>query len=172
MLYDISQHGKRPIDLATTPYAERRQLLEGIVPHLPPGKFHLAPQVEGPEAIGKLYDDVVSGRHPLTREGAVIHPPTGRPLKVKQTDEHDVVVTGVFPGEGRRGSMVGGLTFAHPEDPEKTVGRVGTGFDEETLRQIAADPQAFIGRTARLKAQERYPTGALRAPVMLAWHEG
>jgi hypothetical protein len=173
MLYDIQQHGKQPIDLATTPYAERRRLLEGIVPHLPPGKFHLAPQVEGPEAIGKLYDDVVSGRNDLTREGVVIHEPTGRPLKVKQTEEHDVVATGMYPGEGRRSRTVGGLLYAHADDPEKTVGRVGGGFDDETLRQIAADPQAFIGRTMRLRAQEKYPeTGALRAPRFLAWHEG
>jgi hypothetical protein len=173
MLYDIQQHGKQPIDLATTPYAERRRLLEGIVPHLPPGKFHLSPQVEGPEAIGKLYDDVVSGRNDLTREGVVIHEPTGRPLKVKQTEEHDAVATGMYPGEGRRSRTVGGLLYAHADDPEKTVGRVGGGFDDETLRQIAADPQAFIGRTMRLRAQEKYPeTGALRAPRFLAWHEG
>lgn len=171
MLFDIQRHGKHPVDLATTPYAERRKMLEEIIPHLPADKFHLAPQVHGAEEGKKLWDEIRSGRHPMTHEGIVAHPPTGKPIKGKITDEHDVQITGTFPGQGRRAQTVGGLTYAHPDEPDKTVGRVGSGLTEETLQDIARDPSGFIGRIARLKAQERLPSGALRAPVFLALHE-
>ena len=171
MLFDAQRIGRRELDPHVVPYAERRQLLEQVLPYLPQGKFHIAPQVEGREAIQGLWDQIAGGRHELTGEGLVLHPPTGRPMKAKLGGEHDVVATGVFPGKGRRAQSVGGLTYAHPDRPGHTVGRVGSGFSDESLRQIAADPESYIGRTARLKAQEKYRTGALRAPVFLAWHE-
>jgi len=171
MLFDIQQHGKKPIDFNTTPYSNRRALLEQIAKYLPRNKFHLAPQVEGPEAIKKLQQRVASGADPLTNEGVVIHPPTGKPIKVKNTDEYDALITGTFPGQGRRAGTIGGLTYAHPDKPGVTVGKVGTGFNDELLKLIASDPTSYIGRTARLRSQEKLPSGALRAPSFLGLHE-
>jgi len=91
--------------------------------------------------------------------------------KAKTFEEADVHITGTFPGEGRRASTVGGLTYAlEPGGP--TVGRIGTGFSDETLRQIAEDPEGLQGRIARIRAQEQFPGGAYRTPAFISLHEG
>jgi hypothetical protein len=169
MLYDVQRYGKRDVDPATTPRAERRKMLEEIVAHLPADKFHLSEAAHGPEAATKLWDMIRTGQHPLTEEGAVIHPAVGVPSKAKLFDEHDVHITGTFPGEGRRAATVGGLTYGH--EPGKTVGKVGTGFSDETLAEIARDPSAYVGRVARLRAQQKLPSGALRVPSFIGLHE-
>lgn len=167
MLYDVeSARGLDP----SSPYADRRRFLEGLLAHLPADRFHLAEQAETPEDALDLWRRVESGKHPLTREGVVVHPPSGRPSKIKTFDESDVHVTGTFPGEGRRASTVGGLTYAH-EPGGPTAGRIGTGFSDDLLADIAADPDAYVGRVARIRSQERLPSGAYRAPSFLAFHE-
>lgn len=169
-LFDLQQRGKDPVDLASVPYAERRRMLGELAALLPADRFHLMEQAENPADALKLWRDVEAGRHPLTSEGVVVHPPTGRPWKAKTFDEYDVHVAGTFPGEGRRASTVGGLTYSH-EPGGPPAGRVGTGFSDDLLREIAADPGAFVGRVARIRAQERLPSGAYRAPSFLAFHE-
>jgi GNAT superfamily N-acetyltransferase len=169
MLYDVQRYGGKDVDPAVTPRAERRKMLEEIAAHLPPDKFHVSEEVRGPEAATKLWDMIRTGQHPLTEEGLVIHPRVGVPSKAKLTEEHDVHLTGTFPGLGKRQSTVGGFTYGH--EPGKTVGKVGTGFSDATLAEIARDPSAYVGRVARLKAQQKLPSGALRAPVFLGLHE-
>jgi hypothetical protein len=33
------------------------------------------------------------------------------------------------------------------------------------------DPEAFVGRVARIHSQEQFPSGAWRAPALIALHE-
>jgi len=51
------------------------------------------------------------------------------------------------------------------------VGKVGTGFSSEVRKQMMESPDDFIGRVARIRAQEQFPSGAYRAPAFLALHE-
>jgi hypothetical protein len=170
MLYDIQRYGKKDIDPNVTPRAERRKMLEEIVQHLPADKFHLSEEHKGPEAAAKLWDMIRSGQHRLTEEGLVVHPQVGTPSKAKIFGEHDVVLRETFPGKGRRSNTVGGFRYSHtPKGP--IVGRVGTGLSDATLAHIASDPSAYIGRVARLKAQAKLPSTALRAPSFVGLHE-
>src|SRR5690606_29412537 len=149
MLFDIQRFGNKEIDLARTPYDSRRQMLEEIAEILPKDKFHLAPQVKGVEEALQLWREIGLGKNPYTREGVVIHPPHGVPLKGKYVDEYDVHVTGVFPGKGKYQDAAGGLTYSlEPEGPE--VGRIGTGFSDEIRRHIKESPESYIGRVARV----------------------
>jgi hypothetical protein len=169
MLYDVQQYGKKPIDPSVTPRADRRKMLEEILTHLPQDKFHASEEAHGPEEATKLWDTVRSGQHPLTEEGIVMHPRVGVPSKAKLVEEHDVHLTGTFPGEGKRQATVGGFTYGH--EPGKTVGKVGTGFSDDFLKEVARDPGAYTGRVARLRAQQKLPSGALRAPSFIGLHE-
>jgi DNA ligase D-like protein (predicted 3'-phosphoesterase) len=170
MLYDVQQYGQTPIDPAVTPRHERQQMLEEILAHLPADKFHLPEPAHGPEAAQQLWDRIRSGKHPLTEEGIVLHPKVGIPQKMKLTDEHDVVLRGTFPGAGKRQATVGGFTYSHtPTGP--VAGKVGTGLSDALLAEIARDPSAYVGRTARLGALQKLPSGALRNPVFLSLHE-
>lgn len=171
MLYDLQQLGdKSVLDL---PYSERMRLLkEKVLPNLPSEHFSAPEEATTPEDALSLWKTITSGKHPLTREGIVIHPPTGVPSKVKLDDEYDVYIRDFFPGKGRlTDSGVGGFKWSwDPEGP--IVGEVGSGLDDGTRRQMMEDPSAFIGRIARVKAQDKLPSGALRMPSLLAIHEG
>lgn len=171
-LFDLQQLGTRPIDFAKVPYARRRRMLEEIVRYLPADRFHLMEQATTPEEALALWERIRKGEHPLTQEGIVIHPPTGKPAKAKLLEEQDVYITGFFPGEGRlHGRGVGGFTYAlSPEGP--TVGRVGTGLSDELRRDMYSRPQDYLGRVARVRYQGQFPhSGALRAPSLIALHE-
>jgi Helicase conserved C-terminal domain/DNA polymerase Ligase (LigD)/SNF2-related domain len=170
MLYDVQQYGRKPIDPAVTPRADRRKMLEEIAAHLPTDKFHVSEEAHGPEAATKLWNLIRSGKHPLTQEGIIIHPKVGIPSKAKLFEDVDAHITGVFPGEGKRRETVGGFTYGRTAGGP-TVGRVGTGLSDAFLKEVAQDPSAYIGRVARLKAQQQFPSGALRAPSFIALHE-
>ena len=155
LLHNIQRFGKQDVSPGEVPYAKRKQLLQEIVKHLPADTFHVGEGAQGTEAAMALWNQIKSGRHPLSREGIVIHPEFGKPYKAKITDEHDVHITGFFPGTGKRQDTVGGFTYSlHPGGP--TVGRVGTGFSGEALGQFGNSPESFIGRAARIRSQGQF----------------
>ncbi len=60
-------------------------------------------------------------------------------LKVKNTRRQELVIGGWIPGEGRRKERVGALLLGHHDAEGRLVyaGRVGTGFSERTLDDLA-----------------------------------
>jgi 8-oxo-dGTP pyrophosphatase MutT (NUDIX family) len=171
MLFDVQQLGKQPVDLATTPYARRRRMLEDVMARVPLDRFHLPEEVHTPSEAVALWKRITGGGHPLSEEGVVVHPATGRPTKIKKRPDFDVHLTGVYPGEGKyRGLGAGGFTYSlHPGGA--TVGRVGTGLSDAMRRELHDDPQEYLGRVARIAAQGQFPSGAYRAPSFIALHE-
>ena len=169
MLFDVQQIGKK--STKEMPYSERMTALKEIAKLLPKERFHVAEEATTPEAAKKLFELIRSGKHPLTREGVVVHPSKGKPSKIKFVEDHDVHITGIFPGEGRlKGKGAGGFTYALKEGGP-AVGKVGTGFDEALRRDMHKNPDDYIGRVAKIRAQEQHPSGAFRAPTLIALHE-
>jgi bifunctional non-homologous end joining protein LigD len=121
------------------PYAERRVLLDGLgidhpcwsTPrhHLGDGAALLAAtRARGMEGIvAKRLD---SSYEPGRRSRAWI--------KVKSKPRQDVVVGGWIPGSGNRSGRVGALLAGYYRDGHlQFAGRVGTGFTEKTLDDLA-----------------------------------
>ena len=169
MVFDVHQLGSQ--STAGMPYTQRLAKLNEILPHLPDGTFHSPEEAHTPEEAQALFEKIRSGQHPLTNEGVVIHPAQGTPSKIKFMDEHDVHIRGIFPGEGKyKDVAAGGFNYSHePEGP--IVGKVGTGLSDETRRDLWENQADYIGRTARVQAQQKFPSGALRAPSLIALHE-
>jgi bifunctional non-homologous end joining protein LigD len=66
-------------------------------------------------------------------------------IKVKNTQRQELVIGGWLPGEGRRSERIGALLMGvHLNGELRYAGRVGTGFTEATLTDLAA-------RLARLR---------------------
>ena len=170
MLFDIQQFGKEPVS-SDTPYEDRRKMMEQVLQYLPQDRFHVAEQVTDPEGAKALWSQIRDKQHPLTEEGVVIHPPTGKPIKAKNFEESDVYIRSVFPGQGKYHNLgAGGFTYSlDPEGPE--VGRVGTGFTDEMRRAMWDDPDSYVGRVARINAMEQLPSGAWRNPSLISLHE-
>jgi len=174
MLFDVVREGKTPIPPLSIAPEERREKLKEIMRYLPSGKFRLPEEAQTPDEARSLFERIAKGEHPRTSEGVVAWPKEpGKALKkIKLTPEADVWIRSVFPGEGKlKGTGAGGFEYGRsPEGP--TAGRVGTGFSEETRKEMMEDPEAWIGRIARIRSQGEFPrTGAFRSPSFVALHE-
>ena len=128
--------------------------------------IHGLPPVTG-DSAKRLVNKIVAGKLPLTREGVVWQRPGERPVKSKVIDDYDVVIRDIFPADTKGEPRAGGFTYSYPGS-DKVVGRVGTGFTHDMLKDMLANPQNYIGRTARVHSQEQLGSGALRAPGFLS----
>jgi uncharacterized membrane protein (UPF0127 family)/ATP-dependent DNA ligase len=144
--------------------------LQEIISQLPSEIFTEPPTETDPIKARQLYEDIKTGKLPLTSEGIVATPlENGKPSKVKILKEFDVPITGIFKAETKTGPIrAGGFEY---ETEEGAKGRVGTGFSHETLRDMQEHPEKYIGRTARVRSQSRFPSGKLRAPSFISLHE-
>lgn len=169
VLYDVVQYKGRKMESA--PYAEKLKILREVEEKLP-DHFHLPRMAYGEAAKRKMVEDMRAGLLPETKEGIVawnLREGTP-PFKAKFTTDHDVYIRGFFPGEGKyKDRGVGGFFYSYePEGP--IVGRVGTGLTDAQRSHMHTVPSAYIGTVARVKAQERFPSGALRAPSFDGYH--
>jgi bifunctional non-homologous end joining protein LigD len=125
--------------LIELPYQERRRCLEELklggrawrVPAAHPGeggRLREATREQGLEGIvAKRLD---CRYEPGGRSGAW--------LKIKNTLRQELVIGGWIPGEGRRTKRIGALLMGYSENGEFVyAGRVGTGFTEATLDDLA-----------------------------------
>ena len=126
--------------LMALPYQERRARLDALglggpawrVPAAHPGRgaaLLKATQAQGLEGVvAKRLD---SRYEPGRRTGAWI--------KVKNVQRQELVIAGWLPGEGRRAERIGALLMGHWTDDGRLryAGRVGTGFTERTLNELA-----------------------------------
>jgi len=170
MLFDIRQVGDK--NVTALPYRERLDLLREVIHHLPKNKFHLPDLAETKEDAERMLKKIKEGKNPLTREGVVVHATdASKSQKMKFDVEHDVYITDIFPGEGKHTGSAGGFSYALTPKGE-TVGKVGTGLSDALRKELMENKKDYLGRQARVKAQEQLPSGALRAPVLIALHEG
>jgi DNA ligase D-like protein (predicted ligase) len=151
-------NGKPLIDL---PLVERRAKLEEIVAES--SRLLLSRYVE---TYGKRYFEEVKR---LGLEGAMAKRKQSTYqmgkrsrdwLKLKAIKTADVVIVGYTPGEGWRSEYFGALAIgAYREGKLEFMGKVGTGFDESSLKSISSLLKA---RTADVKPVEAEPPYEVR----------
>ncbi|KQP77934.1 hypothetical protein ASF37_04735 [Aeromicrobium sp. Leaf289] len=129
-------------DVTGLPYEQRRELLLGL-------DLDDADGVDVPAAFDGDLEAAMEASRELGLEGVVAKRRTSRYrpgarsahwVKLKHEQHVEVVVVGWRPGKGGRGGGIGSLLVAVP-DAEGTLvyaGRVGTGFAERTLADLAA----------------------------------
>lgn len=124
-----------------------------------------------PTAKKKLFERIQSGAHPMTNEGVVgfnLDDESLNPVKIKFRKDTDVIVRDIFPS--RKSGLAGGFLYSMSKNGP-VVGRVGTGFDHATLKDMRENPQNYIGQRATVLYQEGGKK-SLRAPTFLRWHLG
>jgi len=153
------------------PYSQRREQLEALelngpawrVPAVHPraGKRLLeATRAQGLEGIvAKRLD---SRYEPGRRNGAWV--------KIKHTLRQELVIGGWLPGEGRRADRIGALLMGAREDGSlRYAGRVGTGFTEQTLTELAGRLKPLKRADSPFAPGPKFPRGAsFVEPVLVA----
>ena len=156
------------------PHKEIRSKAQAAIAGLPKGFFTEPPYAYDKKEKQDMVEAIKAGKNKLTREGVVgALIGGGKPAKVKfGLPESDVIVKRVFKADTKSGApRAGGFEYALPKDPAKVVGKIGSGFSHPTLVNMLAHPAEYVGRTARIKAQEQFPSGAFRAPSFIDLHQ-
>lgn len=128
------------------PYAERRQLLEGLELTGPSWQVPAYFAGGGADLLAASFERGLEGVVAKRLDSAYF--PGRRSeawIKVKNIRSQEVVIGGWKPGEGRRADTLGSLLLGVQGAPGLLyAGHVGTGFDQATLRDLR-------GRLGRLE---------------------
>jgi len=156
LVFDILEHGDT--SLVRQSYDERRRSLAQFV--------HSKGTVQVPPAFDGDFAEAMRSSRELRLEGVIAKKREGRYeagrrsrswIKVKHHRTQEVVVGGWRPGRGRRAGGIGSLLVGLPgADGLEYIGRVGTGFKDRELDDIA-------GRLATLATDENPFTDIPRA---------
>jgi len=174
--------------LMRLPYEERRERLEALELRGPAWQTPAHHRTGGRALLGATLEQGLEGIV-AKRLDSPYEPGRRSPcwVKVKNVRRETFVVGGWIPGEGRRRERVGALLAGERDERGRLryVGRVGTGFTEDTLAALsrrlaplerdaspfeagARPPRGAVFVEPQLRAEveyrERTRTGTLRAP--------
>ena len=65
-------------------------------------------------------------------------------IKLKEVNECDLVITGWYPGEGKREGFIGGFFCKDLSGTLKV--KVGSGFTDQDLQELSKDPDSHINK--------------------------
>lgn len=172
------QKKKRPLEIAAfdvvkykgknvedRPYKEKLNILREIAQKIP--GINLPELASDPIEKRQLFNTIISGNHPKTKEGIVIYKlDESRPIKVKKREDYDVQIIGTYPA--KKGSKydkkgVGGF-IGIPEGSTTPI-RFGSGLTDTIRLEAFKNPDAFIGEWAKIKSQHVHPSGMHQAPI-------
>lgn len=153
ILFDaLYLEGKTLVD---HPYTSRREILEDIVRETEKVQVTHPAVIERPDELDQLMDKAIEagceglvvksvGPESVYQAGArgFLWIKYKREYKSEMADTVDLVAIGAFAGRGRRAGTYGALLMAaydEGSDSFKTVCKLGTGFDDETLAKLPKD---------------------------------
>jgi hypothetical protein len=93
-------------------------------------------------------------------------------VKAKFKGDHDVYIRKITPaiGKDQVAKEEAGALWYSWEPNGKIVGKVGTGFSRTLRRDMWKRRSDYVGAVAKVRAQTKYPSGALGKPVFAGWH--
>jgi bifunctional non-homologous end joining protein LigD len=145
--------------LIELPYEDRRRRLEELELHGPAWRVPSAHPGVGSQLLEATKEQGLEGivakrldspYEPGRRSGAWV--------KIKHTFRQELVIGGWIPGEGRRTNRIGALLMGYYEDGAfRYAGRVGTGFTEKTLDDLARRLQPLKRKTSPFAQAPKLP---------------
>jgi bifunctional non-homologous end joining protein LigD len=153
------------------PYDERRARLEALELSGPAWRVPVAHTGDGRELLeatgAQGLEGIVAKRRDSRYEPGRR---TGAWVKIKHVHRQELVIGGWLPGEGKREHRIGALLMGvHDADPAaatqpgalRYAGRVGTGFSERTLNELATRLATRVTDTTPFDPPPKLPRGAV-----------
>lgn len=165
VIFDVVKYKGQ--DMENAPYAEKLKALQDVQSKIP--RLKLPPMATTPAQKERLLSRIQSGKEPITNEGIVSWKlDNSRPTKAKFRPDVDAEIVGITQGQGKHEGRIGALKVRLPG--KDTITNVGTGLSDSLREEIARDPSAFIGRVAKVRTQQVFTSGRLRAPSFGGFH--
>ncbi|MFQ6060568.1 MAG: ATP-dependent DNA ligase [Thermoplasmata archaeon] len=156
-------------DMTNEPYAKRREILEKSVrptERVMLSEVLITDEVEkAEEFFHKSIEDGSEGLIAKNHQSYYVAGSRGwnwikykKEYKSEMSDTVDLVVVGAFAGRGRRAGTYGALLMAAYEDKEdrfKTICKLGSGFDDETLFSLPKRLEDFKIRKVHAKVDSK-----------------
>jgi bifunctional non-homologous end joining protein LigD len=149
--------------LMDEPYTERRRRLEELgidgdhwqTPAYSAGNGEALMKASSESGLEGLVAKRLDSRYEPGKRG-------GAWLKVKNHARQELVIGGWVPGEGRRRNRIGALLVGFHEDGDlRYAGKVGTGFTEKSLDELAKRLAPLERKTSPFKGPHKPPKGAI-----------
>lgn len=138
-----------------TLYTQRRELLEQFFKDKSFENIKIAQKWEAKtkDELMPIYEQIVANGG----EGVIMKDPTHfyeckrskSWIKFKEVQDCDLVVTGWYPGEGKREGFIGG--FICKDSSGEYQVKVGSGFTEQDLIELSKNPDDIIGRIVAIQ---------------------
>ena len=131
-------------------YKERRKSLENILKDIPNGSNVTLAQmweIETPDQIASIYKNIIDqgGEGVICKNDEVYECKRSKSwVKFKEVNECDLIITGWYPGEGKREGFIGGFFCEDSEGIIKV--KVGSGFTDHDLQELSKDPDSHINK--------------------------
>jgi hypothetical protein len=165
VVFDVVRYKGR--DVSEAPYERKLQILREVQHKQP--RLRLPPTAETPEEKRRLFQRIESGKEPITSEGIIAwRKDQPGPTKAKFRPDVDALVVGTTGGKGKHEGRIGALKVRLPG--KDAVTHVGTGLSDRLRAEIAEDPKAYIGRAVKVRTQQVFPSGKMRAPSFGGFH--
>ncbi|MDQ1438238.1 MAG: bifunctional non-ous end joining protein LigD [Acidimicrobiaceae bacterium] len=121
------------------PWTERRAALDGLALDDPAFRISTAWPGEGAGLVAASRERGLEGV--MAKRMDSVYEPGRRSrcwLKIKNVNRQEMVIGGWLPGEGNRTGRLGALLIGYYEgDDLRFAGKVGTGFNDKTLQEMA-----------------------------------
>jgi len=131
-------------------YKERRNTLESVISNIPEGSNVILAQMwemDTPDQITPIYKNIVDqgGEGVICKDNGVYECKRSKSwVKFKEVNECDLLITGWYPGEGKREGLIGGFILT---DLSGTLHvRVGAGFTDLDLKNLSVSPDSHTGK--------------------------
>ena len=132
------------------PFDIRRQSLEGVFSTYTTSSVTLADSflTKEKEDIYAYYNKIVANGG----EGVILKNPdhvyeckrSKNWIKLKEVNECDLIITGWYPGEGKREGFIGGFIC---EDKSGTLKvKIGSGFTDQDLKELSENPDSHVNK--------------------------
>ena len=138
-----------------TVYTQRRELLEQFFKDKSFENIKIAQKWEAKtkDELMPIYEQIVANGG----EGVIMKDPTHLYeckrskswIKFKEVQDCDLVVTGWYPGEGKREGFIGG--FICKDSSGEYQVKVGSGFTEQDLIELSKNPDDIIGKIVAIQ---------------------
>jgi len=154
------------------PYKDKLEFLETLCSMVP--ELELPYYAVEKNDKARLADDMKAGKIKESKEGIVAWKldsgGSRDATKLKVKKDYDVVIEDMFHEKGDR-PLAGGFFYSLLGKPGEITGKVGTGFSHVEKEDILKNfEKNWKGRVAKLKADDQYSSGALRAPSFVSLH--